>query len=813
MNKSVIGISREQGQSAPWISGGRPLSALTQQGYVVAFLAVFAGWAILALPWLMGKVTIPYDATAHFYPQLQFLARALHSGDSPFWTPHVFGGSPQIADPQSLIFSPAFFLAYFNAAPSLRAFDAYVFAVILAGCFSVLMLFKDRGWHPAAAVLAALAFGFGASANARIQHVGQIQGLVFFMIALWLVARALDRRSIGYGALCGVAAGLMIVEPGQVQLLGAYFLTGYVLCHWLLADDLRRAFRRSVPPLAAAGIVTVALAGLPLLFTFLFGNAASRAEIPFAHVEHGSLHPASLLTAFVADLFGANDAAIPYWGPGSGGWVAHSGLLAQNMGQIYIGMLPIIALLAFGFVNQRLWRQEIRFFTIALVFSVIYALGAYTPIFRILYEIMPGVPQFRRPSDATFFIGAFTAIVGGYCLHVFLTEEERPSLHRLLWLAGAIAAIVCLGFIAADGQGKVAVAVKPILLACAFAAAAGGVLIAAGRMRDASPAASIMLVASLMVGDLGVNNKTNESTGLTSERYAAILPSSNSQTAAFLRSKIVPTPTDRRDRVALLGIGFDWPNAGLTHGFDHIYGYNPLRLRQIDEALGTGDTVAVPDQVRFTPLMPSYRSTMADMLGLRYIISPIPVEKIDKGLKPGDLKPLGKTAEGFLYENPGALPRVLFVSDSRLVDFAGLTKTGRWPSSFDPRSTVLLETRPPRSDAPMSAAPRPAGPSSARMLTYHNTLVDVDVDAEKPGFLVLNDVWHPWWFAQVDGKDAPILRANVLFRAVPVPAGRHRVRFTFRPLAGAMTELGMRSAGPKKMANSRAATTFAGPPI
>ena len=808
MNKSAIGISREQGQSAPWISGGQPLTAFRQQGYLVAFLAVLVGWTALALPWLLGWVTIPYDATAHFYPQLQFLARALHSGDSPFWAPNIFAGSPQIADPQSLIFSPAFLLAYFNPAPSLRAFDAYVFVVILAGCFSVLMLFRDRGWHPAAAVLAALAFGFGASTNARIQHVGQIQGLVFFMIALWLLTRALDRRSMIYGALSGVAAGFMVVEPGQVQLLGCYFLAGYAVSHWLLAENVGNAFRRSFAPLLVAGTITVAIAALPLLFTFLFGNSASRAAIPFKYVGAGSLHPASLLTAFVTDLFGANDPAVPYWGPGSNSWQASSWGLAQNMSQIYIGMLPMLALLAWGLTKQRLWREEIRFFTVALCFSVIYALGTYTPLFRIFYEVIPGVPQFRRPADATFFIGTFMAIVGGYCLHGFLTQQERPSYRRYLWLAGAMAAIMCLAFVAAATQGKIAVAVKPILLACAFSAGGFAVLVGVGRMRYASPASSILLVASLMVADLGVNNRTNESTGLAPEKYAAILPNSNNETVAFLRSKLVPTPTDRRDRAALLGIGFDWPNAGMTHGFDHVFGYNPLRLRQIDEALGTGDTIAAPDQVRFTPLMPSYRSIMADMLGLRYIVSPMPIEKMDKTLKPGDLKPLGKTAEGFLYENPGALPRVLFVSDSRLVDFAALTKTGRWPGNFDPRSTVLLETRPLRPDVPPVAAR--SGPSSARMLRYRNTQIDIEVHAEKPGFLVLNDVWHPWWFAEVDGKDVPILRANVLFRAVPVPAGRHHVRFAFRPLSGAMTELGLRSGAPAKVSKSLAA---ARPPI
>jgi uncharacterized membrane protein YfhO len=54
---------------------------------------------------------------------------------------------------------------------------------------------------------------------------------------------------------------------------------------------------------------------------------------------------------------------------------------------------------------------------------------------------------------------------------------------------------------------------------------------------------------------------------------------------------------------------------------------------------------------------------------------------------------------------------------------------------------------------------------------------------------VLNDVWHPWWRARVDGAPAPLVRANVLFRAVRVPPGRHEVRIEFAPVAGAITEL------------------------
>ncbi|MFL5073487.1 MAG: hypothetical protein ACJ8D9_28240, partial [Xanthobacteraceae bacterium] len=57
------------------------------------------------------------------------------------------------------------------------------------------------------------------------------------------------------------------------------------------------------------------------------------------------------------------------------------------------------------------------------------------------------------------------------------------------------------------------------------------------------------------------------------------------------------------------------------------------------------------------------------------------------------------------------------------------------------------------------------------------------------GILVLNDVWHPWWRARLDGAAADILKANVIFRAVVVPPGTHTVRFTFHPFAGALKEI------------------------
>jgi hypothetical protein len=241
----------------------------------------------------------------------------------------------------------------------------------------------------------------------------------------------------------------------------------------------------------------------------------------------------------------------------------------------------------------------------------------------------------------------------------------------------------------------------------------------------------------------------------------------------------------RRDRVELTGLGFHWPNASLTHALENILGYNPLRLGYYSAATGAEDHVGLPDQRRFSPLFPSYRCQLANLLGLRFIATGVPIEEIDRKLGPGDLKLVAKTGNAWIYENPAAMPRVMFATQAFKADFDQIIASGQWPA-VDLESTVLLEQR-----AEQPALDR--RPGQARLLRYANTEIDIEVDSPDGGWLVLNDIWHPWWFAQSepdrDGPELEVLRANVLFRAVVVAPGRHRVRFEFRPLEGAWQQL------------------------
>jgi hypothetical protein len=749
-------------------------------------------FAALAWPWLSGRVTIPWDAKSQFQPALQFLATSLARGESPFWTPYAFAGWPQIADPQSLMFSPLhLLLTAVSPAPSFRAADAVAFAYLFIGGLGLIMLFRHHRWSLTGAVVAALMFGFGGVAASRIQHTGQIISLAYIPLALWLLTTALDRRSWRWGVAAGVVTGLLAAGRDQVALLGLYLLAGRVLWDWLTAERPFSWVRAHAPALIACGLAAALVAAVPLVMTELLAAQSNRPQIEFTSAGRGSLHPMHALTLVFSDLFGAADPHVDYWGPPSFPWKAAFGpvdlFLAQNMGQLYAGIAAPILIIGIGVLRGALWEKDTRFFTIALALAALYAVGWYTPAFRLMYDLFPGIALFRRPADAAFVFNLLLAICAGYLLHRWLSAAAK--LNRSILIGGSIVAAVA-GVLAIASAVRVATlgaAIIPIVSAMLRIVGAALVMLLAGqrpRLRLVGSAALVVLVAA----DLAWNNAPNESAGLPPATYDALRPETRNETVALLRSKLAePGAPDRRDRVELTGIAYHWPSLGVAQGFDSLFGQNPLRLRDFARATGVGDTVAVPEQRTFSPLFPSYRSTMADLLGLRWIATGVPVEQIDRTLEPGDLNLVARTADAYVYENPRALPRVMFVSNHQLANFDALLRDG-WPE-IDPQVTMLLE-RPP-------AMPNgEAGEGSARLLSYANTEIVTEVETTTAGFLVLNDIWHPWWRATVDGMPAEILKANVLFRAVRVPPGQHRVGFVFSPFAGAWDELRRRVLGP-----------------
>lgn len=149
-------------------------------------------------------------------------------------------------------------------------------------------------------------------------------------------------------------------------------------------------------------------------------------------------------------------------------------------------------------------------------------------------------------------------------------------------------------------------------------------------------------------------------------------------------------------------------------------------------------------------------------------------------LAPAALAPPRRFGKVSVQENPRALPRAYGVhrAESALDDAAARARV--LDPDFDYQRAVVIAPAAAGLALPAQiprrtprVVLREEAPGGARLV------FDAAFDAD--GLLVVLDNHAPGWRAEVDGKAAPILRANGSFRAVAVPAGVHQVVFTYVP--------------------------------
>ncbi len=143
-----------------------------------------------------------------------------------------------------------------------------------------------------------------------------------------------------------------------------------------------------------------------------------------------------------------------------------------------------------------------------------------------------------------------------------------------------------------------------------------------------------------------------------------------------------------------------------------------------------------------------------------------------------DLTPAFMSDTVAVWENKNRLPRALVVHQADVVgDKTAFERMNQGP--FSPQRVVLL------SEGESLTVTANLDPSwtSAQVTQYGPEQVDITAETPTAGYLLLTDSWYPGWIATVDGQPAPIYRADLIFRAVPIGPGRHAIQFVYRPIS------------------------------
>ncbi len=203
-----------------------------------------------------------------------------------------------------------------------------------------------------------------------------------------------------------------------------------------------------------------------------------------------------------------------------------------------------------------------------------------------------------------------------------------------------------------------------------------------------------------------------------------------------------------------------------------------LRLRGIDDETARSTRTYATLLARLhRPAMPLH---LLDLVGGRWLVTDDPAGTTAALTRPPRRPPRVAVNAGpmTVIENPNALPRALWVPAAEVVaDPERLLERLETPTESR-RQLVLLDAAPPSG---FLGNPNEQRPGTANFVVNRERRVAVRVVAPARGFLVLGDQWDFNWRAKVNRTPTPILRANLAFRAVEVPAGSSTIEFRYVP--------------------------------
>jgi hypothetical protein len=750
----------------------------------LAFIVIVLCWPVLA----QGRVYWERDLHLYLYPHAESLVRVLGQGSLPLWNPYVAFGEPLLANPQMQLLYPPTWLQLLMA-PWTWFAGVVVAHLFFTGVGAYVLARRLETSRPGA-VLAAAVWVTSGPLLSFLNLYHHFCGAAWIP---WVVAasdRALATRRFRDVVVCGVALALQIVTgSADMCALAAVLAAAGALRHVEWGHTRWGGHnRRLVLTGTFALLLGLGLSAAQWIPTTALASRTSRFDQPERIRTYWSVHPATLVQTVVPVPLGTlplSDAV--------------RGALFESrepfLLSLYLGLAAGVLVLA-AIVETRTARA------IALLLAVIVllSLGRHTPAFAVVTTVIPPLHVLRYPVKVMVAAALLWAILAGMGADALRRTDQRAL--PLGVLAPALVAIglaAALGIAAATRPDELGAAffqrsaldppfavtlvpvARRVLLAAGLATAAGvaaRLALSPGR-RWAATVASLLAIADLLLANADLNRTcppelmawrppaidvARAPDGGRTYSYDYYVATRGRASLSHPAYALAAPPTDPSvGAVALRGALY--PSVLAQWGVESSYDLDQQGLFPKEMAiLSRGLRLVEGTSLHLKLLRMGAVARVAAMHTAGFedlaLVATLPT-LFQEPLR--------------VYAVPDPIPRVHVVGGVFVADGDAALATLQ-DASFDPARAVILPT-----GRPVAAPPR--APGRCRIVSWKPDRILVEADMESPGYLVFADTYDPGWRTRVDGRPATLWRADFALRAVEVPAGRHLIESTYRPLA------------------------------